>query len=332
FVLEKGAESFGLPRLQTDIRRFLQETLRRSKKTFEIGNSKSETEDSNVELSLQGLEKHISKYFEVENNKRHGNIILDLIKENISTTHKEELEKIKFNEYETIKNDFLDLAKTLAKTTINNQLSTYVIPSKTQMSGFIKNNGDVDLDQCLNEVNRRASEIGCTNFVCSIERFEALATEDGELTNSTAREAITILQGEMEGYYKNARRESYGLGIKGPDFIAEGLGELQSITHVEIKNPVGSSIKITGNQTSSISKQGKTIGKKLVYQQNFWSNINETSKLKAVNHTASFPQSPNNLLGLVDSFDVPFIEKAFMEESVLKGSKNNPNIKFINNK
>ena len=68
------------------------------------------------------------------------------------------------------------------------------------MSGFVKN-GKVDLQKCLNELDRRATEIGCTNFECSLERFIALATEDGKLTRGTAREAITILQGEMEGYY-----------------------------------------------------------------------------------------------------------------------------------
>ena len=67
------------------------------------------------------------------------------------------------------------------------QLSTNVVPTQTQMSGFVKN-GKVDLDKCLNEVNRRASEIGCTDFECSLERFKALATENGKLTSGSARE------------------------------------------------------------------------------------------------------------------------------------------------
>jgi hypothetical protein len=210
------------------------------------------------------------------------------------------------------------------------QLSTNVVPTQTQMSGFIVN-GKVDLHKCLNEVNRRASEIGCTDFECSLERFKALATENGELTNTTAREAITILQGEMHGYYTNARREDYGLDVKGPDFIVEGLGNFQSATHVEIKNPVGSAIKIANKQKGSIAKQGKSIGEKIVYQQNFWSNPVKTSEIENINLTASFPQSTNNILAMVDNFDVPYNEKAFMEASILKGSQNNPNITFINN-
>ena len=52
------------------------------------------------------------------------------------------------------------------------QLSTNVVPTKTQMSGF-KTNGKVNLDKCLDEVNRRASELGCTDFEW-IRRSEAL--------------------------------------------------------------------------------------------------------------------------------------------------------------
>ena len=70
------------------------------------------------------------------------------------------------------------------------QLSTDIVPTQTQISGFVKN-GNVDLDKCLDEVNRRASEIGCTDFECSLERFKDLATENGKLTSGTAREAIT---------------------------------------------------------------------------------------------------------------------------------------------
>ena len=210
------------------------------------------------------------------------------------------------------------------------QLSTDVVPTQTQMSGFVRDS-KVDLHKCLDEVNRRASEIGCTDFECSLERFKALATENGKLTSTSAREAITILQGEMQGYYTNARREDYGLDVKGPDFLVEGLGEFQNITHVEVKNPVGSAIKIANGQSGSIAKQGKKIGAKIVYQQNYWSNTTKTSDLENLNPTASLPQSPNNMLGAVDNFDVPSSEKAFMEASVLKGSQNNTNIIFLNN-
>jgi len=46
---------------------------------------------------------------------------------------------------------------------------------------------------------------------------------------------------------------------------------------------------------------------------------------------ANFPESPSNVLGLVDSFDVPVHEKAAMEASVLKGYNETRNIMFLNN-
>ena len=41
-----------------------------------------------------------------------------------------------------------------------NQMSIY---NKTQISGFVRND-KIDLHPCLDEVNRRASEIGCIDF------------------------------------------------------------------------------------------------------------------------------------------------------------------------
>jgi hypothetical protein len=55
------------------------------------------------------------------------------------------------------------------------------------------------------------------------------------------------------------------------------------------------------------------------------------STVENINPTASLPQSTNNILGIVDNFDVPSSEKAFMEAIILKGSQNNPNIIFLNN-
>lgn len=64
----------------------------------------------------------------------------------------------------------------------------------------------------------------------------------------------------MLGYYENARRVEYGPELRGLDFIVDGLGLYKDITHVEIKNPIGSAIKIANGQKSSITLQGKKIG------------------------------------------------------------------------
>lgn len=168
---------------------------------------------------------------------------------------------------------------------------------QTQVSGFVKN-GRVDLQQSLDEVYRRAAAIGCENFECSFERFKALA--------------IGILQGEMHGFYKNARRVDYGPGIKGLDFAVDGLGEFEHITHAEIQNAVGSAIQIEDGLPANIWKQGKNIGKKVAWQKKFWSNTTRTSEIENINPEAYLPKSTNNTLGIVDCFDVPNVEKDTM--------------------
>lgn len=102
------------------------------------------------------------------------------------------------------------------------------------MSGFVRN-GKVDLNQAFSEVNRRVSSIGYENFDCSFNRFKELTTECSEIKENSVREAITIFQGEIEGYYKNARRVDYGPNFKSLDFAVDGLGEFESIIHVEAK-------------------------------------------------------------------------------------------------
>ena len=210
------------------------------------------------------------------------------------------------------------------------QLSTDVVPTQTQVSGFVKN-GKVDLNQAFNEVNRRASAIGCETFDCSFDRFKELATECGEIKESGVREAITILQGEMEGYYKNARRVNYGPNVKSLDFAADGLGEFENITHAEAKNAVGSAIEIADGFDANIWKQVKKIGKKSVWQKKFWSNTSRTSEVPNLNSDAYLPKSFNNTLTVVDSYDVPTFEKQTMSSAISFGAKNDTNLIILNN-
>lgn len=134
------------------------------------------------------------------------------------------------------------------------------------------------------------------------------------------------------GYYENARRGDYGPGVRGPDFLVDGLGEFEHITHVEVKNPVGSEIAKGSHQKGSIPRQGRNIGRKFVYQQDIWSNRAQAESLiENLDPAAPFAKSPNNVLGLMDLFDVPSSEKAPMEGSVFKSSQNSPNVVFLNN-
>ena len=211
------------------------------------------------------------------------------------------------------------------------QLSTDVVPTQTQISEFVKN-GKVDLNQAFSEVNRRASAIGCETFDCSFDRFKELATECGEIKESGVREAITILQGEMQGYYKNARRVNYGPNVKSLDFAVDGLGEFENITHAEAKNAVGSAIEIADGFDANIWKQGKKIGKKSVWQKKFWSNTSRTSQVPNLNSDAYLPKSVNSTLTVVDCYDVPNFEKQTMNSAINFGAKNDTNLIILNNR
>ena len=202
---------------------------------------------------------------------------------------------------------------------------------QTQVSGFVKN-GKVDLRKCYDEVMRRSKSLHCENWSCEFERFKSLAMENGRVDENSAREAITVLNGEMLGFYRNAEREYYGKGVYGPDFKVIGQGEYSHVSHVEVKNPVGSDIeKAYCNGYSDIVKQGNKIGDKLSKQQSKWSNATFRASLSNLDPNASFPQSPANTLGLVDEFDVPISEKMIVQNAVENNCTNTSNVIFINN-
>ncbi|RZW38736.1 MAG: hypothetical protein EX263_13925 [Flavobacteriaceae bacterium] len=156
--------------------------------------------------------------------------------------------------------------------------------------------------------------------------------ENGRVSENSAREAITVLNGEMLGFYRNAEREYYGKGVYGPDFKVIGQGEYSHVSHVEVKNPVGSDIeKAYRNGYSDIVKQGNKIGDKLSKQQSKWSNATFRASLSNLDPNAAFPQSPENTLGLVDEFDVPISEKMIVQNAVENNCTNTSNVRFINN-
>lgn len=209
----------------------------------------------------------------------------------------------------------------------SNEISTNVMPTQIQAAKFLKN-GKVDLQRAFDEVNRRASVIGCENFDCSFERFKGLAGECGNFAPSTIREAITILEGEMRGYYKNARRGNYGPNVRGLDYVVEGLGEFGHITHVEIKGAVSSSIQ----PKPTLIKQAKKYVNRVNYQKDFWSNkakVNE--KIPHIRPDAYLPESPNNVLGLYDLWDVGTPEKSTVNNAITAFSGNDTNLIFLNN-
>lgn len=91
---------------------------------------------------------------------------------------------------------------------------------------------------------------------------------------------------------------------------------------------------LANGQSASIARQGQRIGHKALYQRNYWADSENTEKYGNSNIGELLPKSPNNTLVLIDNFDVPSSEKAFMTHSILKGLKNSPGISiiFLNNK
>nr|ULD15994.1 hypothetical protein [Cylindrotheca closterium] len=101
----------------------------------------------------------------------------------------------------------------------------------------------------------------------------------------------------MSGYYRNARREDYGPNVTGLDFVVEGLGEFDHITHVEAKGVVGSLIC----PKPTLLKQAKKYVNRVKYQKNFWSDETAVKeKIPHINPDANLPKSPDNVLGLYD--------------------------------
>ena len=115
-------------------------------------------------------------------------------------------------------------------------------PSKQmQISSFRFNNGRMNLRAAYQEVQRRAQAIGNENFHCSFKRFKALVREGTQISEFTVRDAISALQGETLGYYKDTVRGDFG--VSSSEFKVVDLGEFSHITHLEVKNPVGSAIE-----------------------------------------------------------------------------------------
>jgi hypothetical protein len=209
----------------------------------------------------------------------------------------------------------------------SNEISTNVMPTQIQAAKFLKN-GKVDLQQAFDEVNRRASVISCGNFDCSFERFKGLATECGNCTPSTTRDAITILEGEMRGYYKNAHRGDYGPNVTGLDYVVEGLGEFAHITHVEVKGAVSSSIR----PKPTLIKQAKKFVERIKYQKDFWSNKTKVNEvIPHISPDAYLPKSPDNVLALYDLWDVGTREKSTVSDAITAFSGKDTNLVILNN-
>ena len=209
------------------------------------------------------------------------------------------------------------------------EISTNVMPIQIQALKFQKEDGSIDLQQAFDEMNRRASVIGCGNFDCSFERFKSLATECGEIDTGTTRDAISVLEGEMRGYYKNAHRGDYGPDVTGLDYVVEGLGEFAHITHVEVKGAVSSSIQ----PKPTLIKQAKKFVQRIKYQKDFWSNKTKVNEvIPHIRPDADLPKSPDNVLAVYDLWDVGTPGKSTVSNAITAFSGNDTNLVMLNNR
>ena len=195
-------------------------------------------------------------------------------------------------------------------------------PSHTQASTLINSDRSVNLDMGYKEVLRRARL--SSDFRCSFDRFVKLATECGEVTTDSMREAISALQLEADGVVSNVRRDpiAEANNIKTFDFLADGP---DGQTHLEIKGPVGSEIRKAAGLRPSVAKQGKKIGSKINSQLKYWF---ETRTDKS---GITEPASRDKVLVVNDLFDVPVVEKAQMQSAIESGLKGKHQVIYINN-
>ena len=217
-------------------------------------------------------------------------------------------------------------------------LQLFENPFEIQINKFISKDGVINLDACFMEVRRRANKLGQTNFDCSFQIFKDLATdaELNQITPISAKEAISALNGEMLGYYTNARKIDYGEEVTGLDFMVDGIGKFQHITHLELKNPVGVNLSKKNADTLSgtIDRIVKQLLRKVKFQKIFWpkTNTDIINKLPKLDLLASRPETPSNILMLFDLFDVQNVtEKSLLQEGLTEGLNNDLNILFINN-
>lgn len=174
----------------------------------------------------------------------------------------------------------------------------------SQTESFRKVDGTLDIDQGYQEVLRRGRD--SEDFECSRERFVELCTENEQITTKGIQEAITALQLEADGIVSNVRRDPVAAqnGIFGLDFLIDGPnGE----THLEVKGPVDSTIKLAENQRPSIRKQARSIGRKIHYQLNKWIQTDQK---------VTKPASADKVLIVVDLFNVSVGEKHQMQTGI----------------
>jgi hypothetical protein len=81
----------------------------------------------------------------------------------------------------------------------------------------------------------------------------------------------------------------------------------------------------------TLIKQAKKFVNRIEYQKNFWSNKAKVNEIiPHIRPDAYLPESPNNVLGLYDLWDVGTSEKSTVSNTITAFSGNDSNIVILN--
>jgi hypothetical protein len=155
---------------------------------------------------------------------------------------------------------------------------------------------------------------------CSEERFKKLARDPNakgyKFDRITVEEARAVVQAEIEGLVVNAARldKPYAKSVD-LDYKIDGP---YPYTHVDIKHPVGSEILRKQNRTIDLETMARNMAKKIDRQKRTFCGLEEG------------PESPENVLHIVDLAYVPSHEKEFVKKTILNTSSSVDGIKFLN--
>lgn len=79
-----------------------------------------------------------------------------------------------------------------------------------------------------------------------------------------------------------------------------------------------------------MNKRAKRLVNKMLYQKKYWSDINSLSQTFPSLNKEAFPKSPENVLGVIDLYDVPFGEKIKFKTTIEQKFDGSPNIIYFN--
>ena len=157
---------------------------------------------------------------------------------------------------------------------------------------------------------------------CSIEKFKNLArdprTDAVTYNRVSIDEARAAVQAELNDLIiQPTRLSKLDSRIIDLDYKVEGPAPL---THVDIKQPVGSATLKKQNQTLSVEEMAHRIGEKIVKQKRKFVGLQNG------------PVNECNVGHIVDLCYVPKNEKKIVKKNILKGAGSDTGIVFMNDK